>query len=195
MPLTILRSEPRGDRAGFTLVELLIVVFLLAIVGSIVGVSMVRGLRAESHAQARIEAFEDMQIGLERMSREVRAARFPLLEAAEDEVKLDVLRGGQCLRFHYWVEDGQLWSSETRSADDCTGPFAPDPPTENVFVPNLGDSAVFEFLGSDMSVLEDEPIDETKVFAVRITLTRDFPGDDASPPVTVRTTAGLRNAS
>ena len=192
--LSILRCELRDGRAGFTLVELLIVVFLLAIVGSIVGVSMVRGLRAESHAQARIEAFEDMQIGLERMSREVRAARFPLRAAAEDNVELDVLRDDQCLRFRYWAEDGQLWSSEARAADDCTGPFAPDPPTANVFVPNLGHSAVFEFLGSDMAVL-DEPIDEAKVFAVRITLTREFPGDDASPPVTVRTTAGLRNAS
>lgn len=196
--LTVNRAHRQDAEGGFTLVELLVVVFLLAIVGSLVGVSMVRGLRAESQAQARIEAFEDMQVALERMSREVRAARLPFVDGESDELELEVLRDGECLRYSYEVDaDGRLWTSESRSADDCDGPFTPDPPAERLFAQNLDpDVDVFEYLDRNLepgASLDPGASDDEAVVAVRITLTQVFPGYEQRP-VSLSTIVNLRNA-
>lgn len=180
--LTADRSLKRSDQSGFTLVELVIVVFLLGVVGAIVGVSMVRGLQAESRAQERIEASEEMQIALERMSREIRAARVPLAEAEPGAITLDVLRDGGCVRFRFWVQDEDLWGSEERSTADCDHS---DTAAERVLVRNLDEHTVFEYLTSSLEDAGANPA------AVRIALTRELQGQG---PVSLSTTVGLRNA-
>ena len=186
-----LMSSRRRAAGGFSLVELLVVMFILAVVGTIVANGLVRGLQADRQAQSRIEAFEDMQIALERVSREVRAASTPLLVAEEDEIQFEVLRDGGCIQFTYWVdEDDALRSLEERSTDGCV---TFDVDTQQILVPRLEpDSTVFVFetdqYDEDGRVLAE---DVEEVRFVTISFTRTLVDQQ---PATVQTVVGLRNA-
>ena len=188
--------RPQG---GFTLVELLVVLLLLGVVGSIVAGGLVRGMRADAQAQARIEAFEDMQVALERVSREVRAASTPPPESVLDFDKdgkwlqLQVLREGTCIRFTYEVDadDDVLRASEERSTDGCEN-FGTS--TDRVLVPDLADHAVFTFetnrYDDDGERIAADSAGDIRF--VTITFTRTL---FEQQPVTVSTVVGLRNAS
>jgi prepilin-type N-terminal cleavage/methylation domain-containing protein len=177
---------------GFTLVELLVVLLLFGVISSIIAGAMIRGLRADAQAQSRIEAFEDMQLALERVSRDVRAASMPLEMAEPDEIRLRLLRDGSCLEYTYWVDDADsaLYVSERRSTDGCAtfGPAA-----ERVLVPGLQpNSDVFTYESDQYDAGERmaaNPV--TRPDFVTITFTRTL---FEQRPVTVSTVVGLRNA-
>ena len=203
----MLTRRGRHEQAGFSLIELMVVLIILGIVGTIIAGGLTRGLRASNEAQARIEAFEDMQIALERVSRDVRGAS--TLWAIEDEdsvwdvgegIEFERLRDGEgdCARYTYWVEDRALWVSEEVSTDGCDT-FADS--AERILVPQLENTEVFTFStyvtdeNDDLyrqRVEIDDPDDIDDISIVTITLTRrPFGQADA----TVETDVGLRNAS
>ena len=185
-----LMGSRRRAAGGFSLVELLVVMFILAVVGTIVANGLVRGLQADRQAQSRIEAFEDMQIALERVSREVRAAS-TLLVAEEQEIQFEVLRGGGCIQFTYWVDgDDALRSLEERSTDGCT---TFDVDTEQILVPRLKpESTVFGFETDEYDEdgrVPTEEVDEVRFVTISFTSTLVD-----QQPATVQTVVGLRNA-
>ncbi|CAN5342810.1 hypothetical protein BH23ACT9_BH23ACT9_19450 [soil metagenome] len=67
------RRPSRSD-AGFTLVELLVVIVLTGVIGATMVTSVVRSLDVTNRATSRVEALTDMQRALQRMSRNIRAA-------------------------------------------------------------------------------------------------------------------------
>lgn len=174
---------------GLTLVELLVVLLLVSVIGSIVAGGVIRGMRAEAHAQSRIEAFEQMQIAMERVSRDVRAAS-PLIEAEDDRIQLELTRDGTCFRFTYEVDDDALLVVEERLADDCETPTAS---SVRVLVPELEPgSTVFVYEMDEYDNGERKEADAVDdIRFVTITFTRTL--FDQSP-VTVRTVVGLRNS-
>ena len=67
-------QDRSGKEDGFTLVELLVVVMLLSVIGGLVGTSLVTGMRVTSATQSRYDAIHDLQKGVDRLARELRAA-------------------------------------------------------------------------------------------------------------------------
>ena len=127
--LNVLR--PRDER-GFTLVELLVVLVLIGVVGGVVTSSVISGLLATDRADARISALSDLQRGIERVGRELRAAD-PLVFEVDladpdppkfsEEVLAEVYRDGERIRFRYYLVDvgdgvGELREDVTRYAAD-----------------------------------------------------------------------------
>lgn len=97
---------------GVTLTETLITLLLMGIVGAVVVLSLVQGSRTSARSRERAEAVSELQLAMERISREVRAAD-PLVVAEADEISMDVNRAGQVLRLAYALSADDL--VETRS--------------------------------------------------------------------------------
>ena len=205
-------SRARGS-AGFTLVELLVVLTLLSVLGAIITASMSRGLQADAQARSRLEAFEDMQLAMERMSREVRAARSvdddePLLgigrdngDPLYDELEIRVSREDDlCLRFTYKLEnETTLFVTEDRSTDGCDGSFddegSPQVMLRDVDLDAIRDSSddvqgIFTYRDASGDPIVDD-LDDEDIASVEITLGRTLVHDQR--PVTVSTVVGLRN--
>ena len=174
---------------GMTLVELLVVLLLVSVVGSVIAGGLIRGMRAEAHAQSRIEAFEQMQVAMERASRDIRAAA-PLEVAEANEIQFQLTRDSACFRFTYWVEDDALQVREERSTDGCAT-F----PSEavRVLVPELEPGTPVFVYETDVYADGEREVAATAddVRFVTITFTRTLFDQQ---PVTVRTVVGLRNA-
>lgn len=188
--------------AGFTVVELLVVLTLLAVIGAIVAVSMSRGLQADAQARSRIEAFEDMQVAMERMTREIRGASpvragEAVLEEADAETLQFLVRraGSECLRFRYGVNDDgdTLLAAQQRSDDDCAeGTFGAW--SEQLLVRDLEPGRPpFTFYRDDdrEEALDPGTMRLADVAFVEITFQRTLVLDQR--PVTVSTVVGLRN--
>lgn len=68
------RSSPVSDDRGVTLVELLVVLTILGIVGGIATLGVVSALQSARHTQERVEATQELEIGVQRIARDFRGA-------------------------------------------------------------------------------------------------------------------------
>ena len=99
-------STRRDREGGFTLVELLVVIVIFGVVGGFVTATIVSALQTSRRAEARIHALNDLQRGIERVGRELRAASPLLLDedrAFADGVGAEVVRGGQRIIYEYYL--------------------------------------------------------------------------------------------
>lgn len=98
-----------GEDGGFTLVELLVIMVILGVVGSVTVAGITSGLRTTSYAQARVDTLAETQTTIERISREIRAGH-PVREITDDRMTLDVCRDAQLRHYRYAVEAvGDQW--------------------------------------------------------------------------------------
>lgn len=169
----------RSDESGFSLVELLVVILLLGVVGSVVVTGLVSAMRHTQESQQRIEAMAELQRAAERITRELRAA-CPVMDMADDDVTVAIHRDGDT-RYHQFYRDGtQLRHAVKDTADET-------PAGGNVLINELPADALFTYFDDAA-----EPVDEPRdVRLVRMALRRDLPGQDRT--VEVGTTTSLRN--
>jgi prepilin-type N-terminal cleavage/methylation domain-containing protein len=175
-------SAHRSDE-GFTLVELLVVVLLLGVVGSIVTAGLVTGMQSTRSSQARIEAMAELQRGAERITRELRAA-CPVTSMGPDQVVAAVVRDGQTRYHEFYRDDEDRLRHAVRDTPDATATGG------GTLLRSLGTydtDELFTFRDSD-----GDPATTTgRVRVVEITLRRDLP--EQAGPVEVVTTTSLRN--
>lgn len=106
-------SRP-ADEQGFTLVELLVVVVLLGVVGSVALAGIVTAFRTSTNAQERVATLTELETATQRMSREIRMAD-PVLTSpapAANALAVAVYRGSGRMTFTYAAAGGVL--TETR---------------------------------------------------------------------------------
>lgn len=175
------RGTAVGDD-GFTVVELLIVILLLGIVGAVTTTGLVQSTRSSQRAQDRIHAFNELQIGLERATRELRAAD-PVLTAADDDVTVQIYRDGQCFRHRIHVDAGEL---RTGSSATCGSSTTISTSSVVRDVQNPDTMPVFRYVtrrGATTTVIAE-------MAAIEITLVRAIPGQ---PAVQVSSIVHVRN--
>jgi type II secretory pathway pseudopilin PulG len=185
----LIQPRPNAERGaeGFTLVELLVVILLVTIVGGVVLTSMVRGMQANALAQARIEAYNELTLAGERVTRELRAAN-PVIVAAAGQTRVRVVRDGACREFTFAVAAGTLTVQERLSGDGCitlsagaTRPILQSLDTAGATAP------VFEY--RDRAGLATNT--PAEVATITLTLTRELPDQ---PSVVVSTLVSVRNS-
>ena len=106
--MPIVTRKQRSIEGGFTLVELLVVLIILGVVGSMATVAVTTTLRASSATTARVIALDELQTAMQRVSRDLRAAELFIITdttAVERKVTADVFRDGQVVRVTYSVEE------------------------------------------------------------------------------------------
>lgn len=177
------------DEDGMTLVELLVVFVVLGIVGTVVLSGVVTSMRTTTRAQDRIDALTELEKGVERIARELRAT-CQIAAFEPNDVSVNVVRDGDVHRYRY-VLGSVLGGSESDALyevhsvrDPSTGNFVTQ--GTRLFVRDLEDSTPFAYLdpnGSPAGVATD-------VSMAEITLRRHLPDQS---PIEVHTGVHLRN--
>lgn len=93
----------RSAEGGFTLVELLVVVLLLSVVGATTTGIVMSTLRTEQFQQEMQATMDDGRISLQRIRREVRAAR----QVYETSCEPSTSECDPSTRLHFWVDQDQ----------------------------------------------------------------------------------------
>lgn len=199
--LTRLRAR-LADDSGITMVEVMVVIVLMGIVGSVMTTSLVKGMEASASTQSRFDALTDLQESVDRMTRELRAGA-PVQVAESNRVAVVVYRNNftQQVRYTY-----QYCPSTQRLHVWRQGPLpTPAPPATSAFptapaaldcatttVPRVADavsSVVFSYrtrLGATMTT----PVNPAQVGQIRVRIQRSLP---TQPAITVETVVRLRN--
>ncbi len=93
----------RDSQGGFTLVELLVVIMLLSVIGATTTSVVISTMRAE-HLQSEMQSvMDDGRISLQRIRKEVRAARRLLPTSCEPAIT----DCAPSTRLHFWVDQNQ----------------------------------------------------------------------------------------
>lgn len=105
----------RVEDDGFTLVELLVAISVLAVVSAVVVTSIVQGIQISATTTARVDQMTQLQIVHERMSRQLRAAN-PIVNVTPTAITVQVLsevdptsaEPQRTVQVEYRTADGQL---------------------------------------------------------------------------------------
>jgi prepilin-type N-terminal cleavage/methylation domain-containing protein len=100
--------QAASDEAGLTLVELLTVIVILGVIGGFVTNTVITALEATRKGEARVMALNDLQRGVERVGRELRAAEELKIATGTDpagNVGAQVVRDGQRITYRYYLVD------------------------------------------------------------------------------------------
>jgi prepilin-type N-terminal cleavage/methylation domain-containing protein len=199
----------RSDQAGVTLVELLVVVVLLGVVGSITMAGIISGLHATRRGEARVEALNDLQKGIERVGRELRAAeelRFESGTDPRDVVIAQVVRGGERIRYRYYLMTPEGGTTELREdvrRETLTGGLIST--QDGLFIANIANpetgTPLFTYYATDPVTRQLQPVTcdvaedaclqrHAAATQVKLTLQRLLP---EQAPITVETVVNVRS--
>lgn len=189
-----MRTSGLRQEGGFTLVELLVVMVLMGVVGSVVGTSLVRGMQVSAEAQSRIQGLSELQRGMERLAREVRVADPLCLTLGQEEWRLgaSVYRDGKRYAYDFYLQGSG--ADEELRADilmyDPPEDTTPSTVTNGTLIAETGNSILsvplFEYLDQN----GDPPFTPGAAAQVQINLARQVSGDD---PIQVSSTVEVRN--
>jgi prepilin-type N-terminal cleavage/methylation domain-containing protein len=207
--LTRRLSERRED--GYTLVELLVVMILMGLVGTVIVGGVVATNRTTSAVSNRTQATADLEKTVERMGREIRVAD-PLEAgtATSSSVQVRNFRNGQCSRIGYYLS-GTTLMQETQTGltpsaapigstlvtDACSSNLTATPPTTGAGVRTAAlatglDTSLplFTYYGINGAQLAS-PI--TSSLVARVAIQVKLTATSSRPARTIQTSVQLRN--
>ena len=179
------RAGLSRNARGFTVVELLVVMVILGIVGGVVGSAIVSGFRSSRATTARTVALHELEVALQRMTRDLRAADPLVLSESGD---FDRQLGARIDR------DGarSVISYEIRVDDGVQQLVRVDTGQTLVSLVDNGGEPVFRYLdaeGVEIPCSSDCASRYLSTARVEIRLVREIPG---SEPVRAVTSVGVR---
>lgn len=203
------RRRLEGEQ-GYSLIELLVVIVLFGIVGGFVTASIITGLRTTQRTEARTYALTDIQKGLERVGRELRAANPIDLDSAgdfADSLGATVIRDGHRVVYRYYLEEQPDGSTSLLEDVQRTNLSSGASTGQNgLFIADIANldtgTPLFTYYGTDDVTRELEEIDCTPLTVdecrqahqgatqVELTLEKYVDGQDM---IVVKTVVNIRN--
>ena len=195
--------RPRRDR-GFTVVELLVVMVVLGVIGTVVTSAVISSLQASSSVEDRMRAINDLQSGVERVGRELRAATSLSPHLDEDPgtgISAVVHRDGDRWQFDYYLDehdDGSTALFEDVTRFDGHSDEVLES-RDGIFITDIANletgSPVFEYFNLDAGVLipidcDDNPSRCATAKQVQLTLEKKLPDQD---PIAIEMVVNVRN--
>ena len=172
------------SESGFSLVELLVVLVITGILGGVVVSAITTSMRSASATSARIHATQELEIAMQRMTRDFRAADPLELSPSGDfatEAGARVLRGADASTVMYALDDdGSALRSRVVELDENGQQVAGVPSQQLVTNVDNGDTPVFSYLDSSGETLPCDPDCTTayrQAAQVRIQLVRRIDDD------------------
>ena len=187
---TVLRRVRRqGEQAGFTLVELLVVVMLLGVVGAIVGSGLVSSLRADRKTRERVSTTADLTKGVDRMTKQVRVAA-PLVDFTDSMVSVETYRNGLRYRYTYTYSAAAKTVTEVVQTFASANAATPTETNSAVLLRNVtnGTTPMFQFYDRD-GVAATQVKDVARVVVSIV----ETPAGDKQEPIGYSTSVFLRN--
>lgn len=198
------RRDHHSSNAGFTVVELLVVMVLLGVVGTITLTAVISSLQASSSAEDRMRALNDLQSGVERVGRELRAAQSMAPHLGEDPsygMSATITRDGDGWRYDYYLDtddNGDIGLFEDIFRFDADGNLIEQ--RQGIFITDIAnlalDEPVFEYYHRDGDGnlepvdCDEQPTRCATAKQVRLTLWKNIPDQD---PMSVETVVNVRN--
>lgn len=191
-----LRRYLRAEQ-GVTLVELLVVMVLLGLVGSVVMSSSIQALQFQATSTARMDAVHELEGAIQRVTRDLRAAeilQFPTDRNANAFIGADIRRDNRDLSITYGLEDVDGVQGLVQTVSEGEEQIS-----ERQLVTVLSDetTAVFRYLDGDGQRIACSDDHETcakeylrQAWAVAIRFERVVTDQE---PVVVETVVNLRN--
>lgn len=140
----------RRNEGGFSLIELLVVLVITGIVGGVVVSAITAGMRSASQTSTRIDATQELEVALQRMSRDIRAADPLELSpsgAFATEAGAKVVRGPKTFRVMYFLDaSGSELRSELIELDAQGQPLPGVAEQQLVTNVDMGTEPVFSYL-------------------------------------------------
>lgn len=177
------RLRPLRQEEGATLVELLVVMVMMAVIGSIVSTAVFSSFRIQRRQVAQVDTMNELKLAFERVTRDARAAD-PLLAGSTGAIlSVRVCRTGTYTTRTYRLQAGEL-----------LGPGGA-PLTSGIT--NTATEPVFTYLdiaGTPLDIVSD-PARINDVHYIDIRLRRlPEPGAAASSTIDLRNRLTIRNA-
>ena len=155
MSAVLRRVRRSGDR-GFSLVELLVVVLLLGVVGSIVASGIISSLRADRRTRARVAVTADLTKGVDRMTKQLRVAA-PVVAFAPDSVTVQTYRDGFRWQYTYTYDVAAKTVTETMERYASETAVVPDQTVTKTLLNNVSNGAgapMFAYYDRDGTVAD-----------------------------------------
>ncbi len=145
------RKQTKKSRAGFTLIEYVIVILVMSLIISIFAAMLVQGTKAFNFAVVRETLMTEAEAAVERMTREIRSLVSPghIIEAHPDELSFADAHGNV---IRYFESGGKLFRND------------------NLFSENL-QSLSFNYLDSGNNPVEEDYTD-IRIIEVKLVLSR-----------------------
>lgn len=183
------RVRRQGEQAGFTLVELLVVVMLLGVVSAIVGSGLISSLTADRKTRARVAITADLTKGVDRITKQVRVAA-PVIDFSATMLSVETYRDGLRHRYTYEYDVDAKSVSETLETFANVTDVTPASTSTQTLLTNVtnGTTAMFEYYdrNGDVATVSGD------IARVELTLV-ETPTGDAQQPVSYSTSVFLRN--
>lgn len=190
----IRRRAAASSDDGVMLVELLIMIVLIGVVGSVVTSGLVQGMRTTIRGQERAYALTDLQRAADRVGRELRSGEPVALDS--DSAAVDVFRDGKRLRYTFTIAGNVLQETREQWNDPDADPalVSPDPAggyTRPVLSGLVAGSS-FAYAGRTGTPLATPAAPFEDVDQVTLTLLRQLP---QQAPLRLDTAVELRNTN
>jgi len=193
-----------SKQKGFTLIELVTTIGIIAIISSALAVFVVDNYRFQSRTLSQGQSFGEAQRAVDKMKREIRGATrgangaFPIANAAADNLTIysDYDYDGSIEQVRYFVSGNTFYRGiiEPQADDDI---YPPDQETVSVISANLANDStpIFSYYTDTYSGSEPamNPVITPNIRIVRIYLIIDTSPQINSGRYTIDTLVHLRN--